>query len=89
VVVEKLLLGLNQKSTQLLQQTLQSKPVKTVAFISKKRTWPGPVMNSMLVYMAENQAEGADAAVEFLQSHEDVWKNWVGAEMRIKIKNAL
>ena len=40
-------------------------------------------------YMAENQAEGADAAVEFLQSHEDVWKNWVGADMRIKIKNAL
>jgi glycine betaine/proline transport system substrate-binding protein len=46
-------------------------------------------MNSMLVYMAENQAEGADAAIEFLQSHEDVWKDWVGADMRIKIKNAL
>ena len=32
----------------------------------KKRTYPGPVMNGMLVYMGENQAEGADAAIEFL-----------------------
>jgi glycine betaine/proline transport system substrate-binding protein len=46
-------------------------------------------MNSMLVYMAENQAEGADAAIEFLQTNEDVWKSWVSNDMRIKIKNAL
>ena len=28
----------------------------------EKRTYPGPVMNGMLVWMGENQAEGADAA---------------------------
>ena len=32
-------------------------------------------MNGMLVYMADNQAGGADAAVEFILRHEDVWKN--------------
>lgn len=58
-------------------------------FYLRSRTWPGPVMNSMLVYMADNQAEGSDAAIEFLLQHEDVWKEWVGADMRIKIKNAL
>ena len=36
----------------------------------KKRVYPGPVMNGMLVWMGENQAEGADAAVEFLKTQE-------------------
>ena len=31
---------------------------------------PGDVMNGMLVYMADNQAKGSDAAVEFLKKHE-------------------
>jgi glycine betaine/proline transport system substrate-binding protein len=34
----------------------------------KNRTYPGPVMNGMLVWMGENQAEGADAAIEFLKT---------------------
>merc|ERR1711861_35610 len=43
----------------------------------EKRTYPGPVMNGMLVWMGENQAEGADAAIEFLKTQEDVWTKWV------------
>ena len=55
----------------------------------KKRTYPGPVMNGMLVWMGENQAEGADAAVEFLKTQEDVWTKWVSSSAAKKIKKAL
>ena len=46
-------------------------------------------MNGMLVYMADEQAGGADAAVEFLTKHEDVWTGWVSAEAAKKIKASL
>ena len=46
-------------------------------------------MNGMLVYMNENQAEGSDAAIEFIQKHESVWKNWVPANVATKIKKSL
>ena len=55
----------------------------------KKRTYPGDVMNGMLVYMAENQAKGSDAAVEFLSKHEDVWGKWVSGSAKKKIKAGL
>ena len=55
----------------------------------KKRTFPGEVMNGMLVYMADNQAKGSDAAIEFLKKHEDVWSKWVSSGAAKKIKAAL
>ena len=55
----------------------------------EKRTYPGPVMNGMLVWMGENQAEGADAAIEFLKTQEDVWTKWVSGSAAKKIKKAL
>jgi glycine betaine/proline transport system substrate-binding protein len=55
----------------------------------EKRTYPGPVMNSMLVWMGENQAEGADAAIEFLKTQESVWGKWVSSDAAKKIKKAL
>ena len=53
------------------------------------RVFPGPIMNGMLVYMGDNQAGGEDAAIEFLMSHEDVWTQWVSADVAAKIKSAL
>ncbi|MCP4789301.1 MAG: ABC transporter substrate-binding protein [Gammaproteobacteria bacterium] len=53
------------------------------------RVFPGPVMNGMLVYMADNQAGGEDAAIEFLLQHEDVWSAWVSADAAAKIKQSL
>ncbi len=53
------------------------------------RTFPGPVMNAMLVYMDEEQAAGEDAAFEFLIKYEDVWTQWVSEEVAAKIKAAL
>lgn len=55
----------------------------------KARVYPADVMNSMLVYMADNQAEPADAAMEFLRAHGDVWKSWVSAGVAAKITNAI
>ena len=55
----------------------------------QKRIFPGPVMNSMLVFMNEEQAVGADAAVEFLINHEEIWTAWVSADAAAKIKASL
>ena len=52
----------------------------------ENRVFPGAIMNSMLVYMDENQADGADATVEFIKSHGDVWESWVSAETAMKVK---
>jgi glycine betaine/proline transport system substrate-binding protein len=53
------------------------------------RVFPGAVMNTMLVYMQDNQAGGNDAAVEFLLKHEDVWTKWVPADVAAKVKKSL
>ena len=55
----------------------------------KKRTYPGEVMNAMLVYMADNQADGADTAIEFLKTQESVWTKWVPSSVAKKVKAAL
>ena len=55
----------------------------------QKRVFPGPIMNGMLVYMADEQAGGADAAIEFLIKHEDIWSGWVSAEAKAKVKASL
>ena len=62
---------------------------KDVLSYVEKRTYPGTVMNGMLVYMADNQAKGSDAAVEFLIKHEDIWTKWVSSSAAKKIKKSL
>lgn len=54
-----------------------------------KRVYPGKIMNQMLVYMGDNQAEGADAAIEFLSQHPEVWTAWLDAAAVAKVKAAL
>ena len=53
------------------------------------RIYPFAVLNSMLFWMDENQAPGADAAVHFLQNHGDVWKAWVDADVAAEVEAAL
>jgi glycine betaine/proline transport system substrate-binding protein len=62
---------------------------KEVLSYVEKRTFPGPVMNGMLVYMADNQAKGSDAAVEFLVRYPDVWTKWVPADVADKIRKGI
>ena len=54
-----------------------------------RRIFPGPVMNEMLVFMEEEQAQGPDAAAEFLEKHEDLWMEWVSEEVAEKVKASL
>lgn len=54
-----------------------------------KRVFPGAVMNGMLVYMADEQASGEDAAIEFLEKNKDLWKSWVPADVATKVEAAL
>ena len=53
------------------------------------RTYHGSVMNSMLVWMSDNQAGGADAATHFLKIHEDVWTTWVDVNVAVTVKASL
>ena len=39
--------------------------------------------------MTDQKATGKDAAFEFLQKHEDVWKKWVSDDAATKIKASL
>ena len=55
----------------------------------QKRSVPGDVVAEMLVFMAEEQATGEDAAIEFLKTKEDVWSKWVSSEAAEKIKASL
>ncbi len=54
-----------------------------------KRVYPGDVMNSMLVFMDKEKADGKDAALEFLERHEPIWKNWVSSDAAKKIKSSM
>ena len=39
--------------------------------------------------MEDNQANGEDAALEFLEKHESVWTKWVSADVAAKVKKSL
>ena len=55
----------------------------------ESRVFPGEVMNAMLVFMNDEQADGADAAIEFLTQQESVWTSWVPEDVAQKVKDAL
>ena len=46
-------------------------------------------MNGMLVWMGENQADGSEAAIEFLKTQPEVWSKWVSKDVADKIKSSL
>ncbi|MGI9385871.1 MAG: glycine betaine ABC transporter substrate-binding protein, partial [Methyloligellaceae bacterium] len=54
-----------------------------------KRSWPNSIVNAMLAFMDENQAEGEEGAEKFLKDYEDVWRKWVPDEIAKKVKAAL
>ncbi|MDN3647811.1 ABC transporter substrate-binding protein [Reinekea marina] len=54
-----------------------------------QRSVKNNVMNKVLAWMEENQADGEYAAVYFLENHEELWSTWVSKEAAQKIKSAL
>ena len=53
------------------------------------RVFTSESMGTMLVCMADEQAAGEDAAIEFLIQFEDLWTTWVSEEVAAKVKAAL
>ena len=78
--------------TESVVQTIVTTEIKGMPEVMTyfgKRIYPGPIMNGMLVYMEDNQANGEDAALEFLEKHESVWTKWVSADVAAKVKKSL
>lgn len=46
-------------------------------------------ISALLVYGSENQAGAEETAINFLETHEDVWTNWVSPEVAEKVKASL
>lgn len=55
----------------------------------KTRALGNDVLNKLLAWMEENQANGQDTAEYFLESQPDVWTKWVAPEVAEKVKAAL
>ena len=53
------------------------------------RSYTNELMNGLLAWVEDNQADGETAAVHFLKNHEDVWSTWVPADIAAKVKGAL
>ncbi|MCD6568205.1 MAG: ABC transporter substrate-binding protein [Dehalococcoidia bacterium] len=59
-----------------------------VEFLSNYETLTA-TNNAVLAYMQENEASTEEAAIYFLQEYEDVWTQWVPADVASKVKAAL
>ena len=88
VLIHKQVLGQYSEVHTIITDSLKNKGGIAVDYL-EARTYPGPIMNAMLVYMGEEQAGGEDAAIEFLSQHEDLWTSWVSADAAAKIKAGL
>lgn len=65
----------------------QENPIVTSYF--KNRAYGMDTVGGVLAYMADNQANGEDAAFYFLENYEDVWTSWLTKEQVASIKKAL
>ncbi len=54
-----------------------------------QRTYGLETVGVVLAYMADNQANGEDAAFYFLKNYEDIWSKWLSAEQITKVKKSL
>jgi len=54
-----------------------------------RRAWSNDVVSKLLAWKDENQATGEDAALHFLETQPEVWKDWVSPEVAKKIEAAL
>jgi glycine betaine/proline transport system substrate-binding protein len=53
-----------------------------------RRNWPNSTVNTLLAWMADNQATGESGAKHFIKNNEDIWSKWVSPEAAAKIKAA-
>ena len=80
---------INSRVNTLLSDNMYYNGPKEAMGYFAARTWPGSVMNEMLVWMEDTGGTGADASVEFLSSHGDVWKAWVDGDVAASVEASL
>ncbi len=61
---------------------------RLTAFLSKVKV-PLDVMNQTMAYMEKNEAEPQPTAMWFLKDHQDIWTQWLPAEVSDRVKAAL
>jgi len=54
-----------------------------------KRSYTNALMNGLLAWVKDNQADGETAAAHFLKNHEAIWAKWMPAANAAKVKAAL
>lgn len=54
-----------------------------------KRQWTNATVNQVLLWMDTNQASNEETARHFLETHPEIWKTWVTADVATKIEASL
>ena len=90
--------GLSRSEAELLEEaemvTLASKgfaersDIPEVKNYLAKRSWTQAEVSKVMLWMTENQANGADGAKWFIKNMPEVWTKWVPAEVAEKVKAA-
>lgn len=60
-----------------------------IVAILEKATFPLDEVNASLAYMADNKADAAATAVNFLKTKPDIWGGWVSPEAKARIEASL
>ncbi len=53
-----------------------------------KRSWTQAEVSTVMAWMTDNQANGADGAKWFIKNMPEVWTKWVPADVAEKVKAA-
>ena len=53
-----------------------------------KRSWTQAEVGKVMLWMTENQANGADGAKWFIKNMPEVWTKWVPADVAAKVTAA-
>ena len=69
-------------------ESFASKSPEAYDYVSK-RSYTNALMNELLAWMEDNQADGETAMYHFLKEYPDVWKPWVSKKVAKKISKAL
>jgi len=72
----------------LIHSSMPAKAPDVVAFLKKYETTQA-MNNKFLAYMKETKGSTQDAAMWFLKNYEQVWTQWMSADMKAKVKAAM
>lgn len=78
----------SERLTIAVQTELPEQAPDVVDFLSNYET-SSELTSEVLAYMQENETTEREAAVWFLQEHEEVWTEWVSAEVVELVKSAI